>query len=81
MSAQMIIRIDPELKNKVNQFAKAEGKNTSEVVRSLLEGYVQDRDVGGYVSNLWERIGNKLFDKQVTLNEIPQIIKDVRSKN
>jgi len=33
----MIIRIDPVLKDKVNRFARAEGKTTSDVVRELLE--------------------------------------------
>ncbi|HQI82445.1 MAG TPA: ribbon-helix-helix protein, CopG family, partial [Deltaproteobacteria bacterium] len=33
----MIIRIEPELKDKVSRAAKAEGKTTSEVVRSLIE--------------------------------------------
>jgi predicted HicB family RNase H-like nuclease len=33
MTSQMIVRIDPELKAKVNNLAKAEGKSVSEVVR------------------------------------------------
>jgi len=31
MTTQMIVRIDPSLKNKVSDFAKAEGKNVSEM--------------------------------------------------
>jgi len=30
MTTQMIIRINPTLKNKVSSFAKAEGRNVSE---------------------------------------------------
>ena len=37
MNTQMILRIDPELKSKVSNLAKAEGKRVSEVVRELLE--------------------------------------------
>jgi len=37
MSTQMIVRIEPGLKDKVNRFARAEGKTTSDVVRELLE--------------------------------------------
>ena len=33
MAAQMIVRVDPELKTKVNNLAKADGKSISEVVR------------------------------------------------
>jgi predicted DNA-binding protein len=35
MTPQMIVRIDPELKTKVSNLAKAEGKRVSEVVREL----------------------------------------------
>ncbi|MBT8372061.1 MAG: ribbon-helix-helix domain-containing protein [Deltaproteobacteria bacterium] len=40
MTTQMIVRINPELKNKVYKLAKSEGKNVSEVVRELLENYM-----------------------------------------
>jgi predicted HicB family RNase H-like nuclease len=33
MATQMIVRVDPELKTKVNNLAKADGKSISEVVR------------------------------------------------
>ncbi len=56
MTTQMIVRIDPNLKSKVNNFAKAEGKNVSEVVRELLEDYVKSRDINSYVDDLWDRI-------------------------
>ena len=45
MTTQMIVRVDPDLKAKVNNFAKAEGKSVSEVVRELLEEYVKNRDI------------------------------------
>ena len=79
MRKQMIVRINPELKNKVANFAKSEGKNVSEVVRELLEEYVKDRDISGYIDGLWERIGNKLKDRQVNKDDIQQVIRDVRS--
>ncbi|MGD9070151.1 MAG: ribbon-helix-helix protein, CopG family, partial [Desulfobacterales bacterium] len=57
----MIVRINPELKNKVSTLAKAEGKSISEVVRELLEEYVKNRDIGLYIDDLWQRIGDKLI--------------------
>ncbi len=60
MTTQMIIRIDDAIKTKFAKLAKAEGKTTSHVVRELIENYVQDRDMGGYVDDLWSRIGTKL---------------------
>ena len=36
MATQMIVRVEPDLKNRVAQLAKTEGKNLSELVRELL---------------------------------------------
>jgi len=80
MSSQMIIRIEPGLKEKVNRVAKAEGKTTSEVVRGLIEEYVRDRDIGAYIDNLWGRIGKMLKSEGVTEQGIAKIIKEVRNK-
>lgn len=80
MTTQMILRIDPELKSKVSNLAKAEGKRVSEVVRELLEDYVRDRDVGSYVENLWDRIGKKLSSRGVSLKDLRRTIREVRAK-
>ena len=80
MVTQMIVRINPELKNKVNNLAKAEGKNVSEVVRELLENYVRDRDIGSYIDDLWERIGTKLKSRGYNLKDIQRVIQDVRTR-
>jgi len=80
MSTQMIVRIDPALKDKVNNLARAEGKSVSEVVRELLEEYVKNRDIGQYVDDLWERIGGKLTTKGISAEEIQQAIRKVRSE-
>jgi len=77
----MIVRIDPDLKAKVNNFAKVEGKSVSEVVRELLEEYVKTRDVGSYIDDLWGRIGDKLTSRGVGPKDIKQAIRDVRTKN
>jgi len=79
MSTQMIVRIDPALKDKVNNFAKAEGKSVSEVVRELLEEYVRNRDISLYIDDLWERIGGKLTSRGVGPEEIQRVIQEVRS--
>lgn len=80
MATQMIVRINPELKNKVNNLAKAEGKNVSEVVRELLEDYVKDRDIGAYIDDLWERIGGKLTSRGHTPKDIQRAIREVRTR-
>jgi len=80
MTTQMIVRINPELKNKVNSLAKAEGKSVSEVVRELLEDYVKNRDIGLYIDDLWQRIGDKLISRKIGPKEIQNAIQEVRGK-
>lgn len=80
MRIQMIVRVDPDLKTKVNNLAKAEGKSVSEVVRELLEDYVKTRDIGSYIDDLWSRIGNKLTSRGVGPKEIQRTIREVRAK-
>jgi predicted DNA-binding protein len=78
MSTQMIVRIEPELKDKVNRFARAEGKTTSDVVRELLEEYISSRDIAAYVDGLWERIGAQMETQGVTADLISETIQEVR---
>jgi len=78
VTTQMIVRIDPQLKDRVSDLAKAEGKSISEVVRELLEDYVKDRDIGLYIDDLWQRIGEKLKAKGVGPSEIQKVIREVR---
>jgi len=80
MVTQMMVRIDSELKNKVNNLAKSEGKSFSEVVRELLEEYVKNRDIGSYIDGLWGRIGNTLQSKGIGQKEIKRAIREVRSR-
>lgn len=80
MSTQMIVRIDPELKTKAVNFARAEGKNASEVIRELLEAYVRDRDIGSYVDELWKRTGKKLKSGGIGDKEIKRAIAAVRAE-
>ena len=80
MTTQMIVRINSELKNQVNSLAKAEGKSVSEVVRELLEDYVKNRDIGLYIDDLWQRIGDKLTSRKIGPKEINRAIKEVRAK-
>lgn len=78
MTSQMIIRMDDELKRKVSRFAMAEGKTASQVVREMLEQYVSDHDIGGYIDDLWNRIGQALVEKGVGADDVRQAVSDVR---
>ena len=78
MTTQMIVRIEPDLKAQVSRLAKAEGKTVSEIVRELLNGYVKDRDMGGYVDDLWGRIGAKLDPQGNDPTHIQKVIEQSR---
>ncbi len=80
MSTQMIVRIEPELKKKVNSLARVEGKTTSQIVRELLEEYVRSRDIGAYIDDLWGRVNKKLSSRKIGPLDIEQAIKDARGQ-
>ncbi len=81
MATQMIVRIDPGLKDKVSRLAKAEGKNLSELVRDLLVNYTRERDMTATIDSLWERIGQDFSRNNVSEADIEETIRQVRSKN
>lgn len=78
MSVQLLIRVDPELKEKITRLARYEKKTTSQMVREIIEDYVKERDVEDYIDELWERIGNKLKSKGIKRSDIPKAVREVR---
>ena len=76
----MVVRINPKLKTKVNNLAKAEGKSVRKVVRELLEEYVKNRDIDLYIDDLWARIDRKLTSQGIKSQEIQRAIQRVRMK-
>ena len=80
MSTQMMIRIDPEMKERLNKLARVEGKTSSQMVRELIEDYIKERDIGSYIDDLWNRVGGKLRARGVKPGDIDKTIKEVRRK-
>lgn len=78
MSAQLLIRIDPELKKQVDLLAKSEGKNTSALVREVLQNYVRERDTRAYIDGLWERIGKDLKNAGARQTDVEAAIGEAR---
>jgi len=78
MTTQMIIRIDTEVKNRLNRLARVEGKTTSQMVRELIEDYIREKDIGTYIDDLWDRIGGKLRSKGIKQADIDRAIKESR---
>ena len=80
MATQMIIRIDPEIKDRLNKLARVEGKTISKMVRELIEEYIKERDISAYIDDLWNRIGVKLRSRRTKISDIDRAIKEVRKK-
>lgn len=80
MQTQMIVRIDAEIKNKLNNLARVERKTTSQVVRELIEEHIKERDISSYIDELWDKVGVKLKARGVTQEKINKAIKEVRKR-
>jgi predicted DNA-binding protein len=78
MTTQMIIRIDSEMKNRLNRLARLEGKATSQMVRELIQDYLREKDIGTYIDDLWDRLGRKLRSKGINEKDIRRAIKESR---
>ena len=78
MAEQLLIRVDPELKSKLNKLANLEGKTSTQVVRDLIEDYVKRRDMTLYVDALWDRIGKSLRAQGVVAEDVPTAVREAR---
>jgi predicted DNA-binding protein len=78
MTMQMLIRIEAQKRKMLDRLSKSEGKTTSEVVRELIDTFISQHDVSGYVDRLWSRIGQTLKRKGYSEADIPKFIKESR---
>ena len=79
MTTQMMVRIDPEIKDRLEKLARLEGKTTSQMVRELIAEHLKERDIGAYIDNLWDRIGTQLKSKGVKPADIDRAVKAART--
>jgi predicted DNA-binding protein len=77
---QMIIRIDEVTRDKMMQLARQEGKSSNEVVRELIAQYIKNRDISGYIDDLWKRAGNNLKKRGIQKAKLLKIIQEVRAR-
>ena len=78
MTTQMIIRIDAEKRRVLNRLSKVEGKTTSAVVRELIDTFIAERDISGYIDNVWSRTGKAIKEKGFTEKDIDRLIQASR---
>jgi len=80
MTTQLMVRIDPKIKDRIEKLARLEGKTTSQMVRDLIEEHLKERDIGAYIDNLWDRIGTQLKSKGVKESDIDRAIRATRTQ-
>jgi len=72
------VRIDEDLKGRLQNLARQEGKSTSDVVRSLVERYVLDRDQGAALRALWNRMQENAEGAGTAPEDVEEAIRMVR---
>ncbi len=80
MSVQMLVRVEPETKEALSRIARREGKSASLIVREIIKDYIKERDLAGYIDDLWRRMGRKLKAGGVAQEDIEKAIEDVRKE-
>jgi predicted DNA-binding protein len=78
MNTQMIIRIDPKQREKLNRLSRADGKPTSVVIREMIDCYINEHDPEAYIDDLWSKISTNISNNGYTENDIPRIIQESR---
>ena len=80
MEEQMIVRVDPQTKDRFARLARNEGKTASQVVRELMQDYVREHDIAAYIDDLWSRIGRTFKRQGVNLRDVKKAIRKVRAQ-
>jgi len=78
---QLTVRIDDDLKDHLQNLARQEGKSTSDVVRSFIQRYVQDRDRGAALEVLWKRMRQRVEEAGASPKDVEGAIESVREKS
>jgi len=81
MEKQLLIRIDNNLKERLERLARSEGKTTSEMVRELISEYVKEKDIGAYIDELWNKVSNKLREKGVRPDDVRRAVAETRKEH
>lgn len=79
--AQLTVRIDEDLKGHLQNLARQEGKSTSDVVRSLVQRYVRDRDRGAALRALWNQMQQNAEEAGADPEVVGDAIQAVREKS
>jgi len=72
------VRIEEDLKGRLQNLARQEGKSTSDVVRSLVERYVRDCNRDAALRALWNRMQQNAEETGTAPEDVEEAIRMVR---
>lgn len=78
---QLTVRIDDNLRERLQRLARREGKSTSEVVRGLVQRYARNRDRSAGLRTLWNQMERSAEKAGTGPGEVAKAIRAVRRKS
>ena len=78
MSVHMILRIDPDLKEKYRKLAIREGKTMTEKTIEMIEAYIQENDFEAMVDRVWKDLSREMKGKGSLRKDVKRKISEAR---
>lgn len=79
LTSQILVRIDKDLKEKIQRLSHLERKSVSEKIRELLTDYVSEHNMESAMKELWDEIGQAIKKKGYKESDVKRLIKEARS--
>jgi len=80
MTSQLVVRLNKDQKERFQQIARMEGKSSSDVLREMVDKYIDERDAMKRFEELWDSIGKQLKENGITEEDIKKEIKAYRKE-
>lgn len=78
MGANLILRIDADLKERFRRQALREGKTMSQKIIEMIEAYVQENDFGALVDQVWKEMGQDIKGRGYLRKDVKKRVFEVR---
>ena len=78
MTVQMIVRLDPDTKERLGRLARAEGKTTSRLMRDVIDAYLRERDPETHIEDLWACIRQSIEAGGHGAEDVERTVAEVR---
>ena len=78
MTTSLLVRVDKKKKDQFDRLARKKGKTSSEVIRELMDDYIERYDMRGYLDSVWNEISAEFKRRNITQKDINRTIKEVR---